>query len=408
MSAIENARRQLSIHQKSLRQLEEQKAELGLYAPPYIITGIEQTKAAIAELESTIAELERSGEPTVTPVAKRAAKQRARIQLQGDFSNVSADTAKAAINAFAAIMGISPNEVDLLGITAGSIILDLAVPAHGMEALRARLRDNSAQLRLMNIEQISLTLATGAIEAWVFADGAFRLAQPPAPVPQSPSCLRRVWHFVRNLIIIGVVGTGIVWAIIYFSQPDTPPPKKVEPTPPPPATEEISLELWLPDGCDNEYEAGTDTTIGMFSNATDIVSLQLDGQEFDVQKVAANTEMAFGWQFPQREGAFLLSAIMDNGATAECQFYTYTTAAPTFRMQILPDTVFPNADPYDTFNADSQQQCEEICLDDSVCQAFTYAKVTLSRQVVATCGFYDYVPKTQGNDCCTSGIKVTE
>ncbi len=65
MSAIENARRQLSIYEKTLQQLAEQKAELGLYAPPFIIS-------AIDELQKTIVELEKDGEPTLTPTAKTA------------------------------------------------------------------------------------------------------------------------------------------------------------------------------------------------------------------------------------------------------------------------------------------------------------------------------------------------
>ncbi len=63
----------------------------------------------------------------------RRQKQRVHIQLQGDFLSVSMDTARAAI------MGISPHNVDLLGIAAGSIILKMAVLARGMAALRARL-----------------------------------------------------------------------------------------------------------------------------------------------------------------------------------------------------------------------------------------------------------------------------
>ncbi len=146
----------------------------------------------------------------------------------------------------------------------------------------------------------------------------------------------------------------------------------------------------------------------MISSATGVVRLQLNGQKFDVQKVAADTKTSVGWQFPQSEGKFIFAAVLENGTPAECRFYTYASATPSTFMRLLPHTYFPNAKPYDTFEASAPQQREDICLDDAIRPAFTYAKVTLFRQVVAQHGFYDTLVKTAENNCCTPGIKVTE
>ena len=51
-------RKQLEAHRRHLAVLEEQKATLGVHAPPHVVTGIEHEQAEIAKLEAQLAAVE--------------------------------------------------------------------------------------------------------------------------------------------------------------------------------------------------------------------------------------------------------------------------------------------------------------------------------------------------------------
>ena len=432
MSAIKNVQRQLNIHQKTLEQLEEQRATLGLYAPPYIVMGIEDTKAAIAELKETLANLERSGEPTLTPATKAAGKQRARIQLQGDFSSVSADTAKAAVNAFAAIMGISPNDVDLLVVASGSIILDLGIPATAMATLRALLRANIAQLRLMNTERATLALQNGSIEERDFLDGQFQITHPSAPPPAppaSPSFLGKVWRLIKFLGLIAVVGGLGIWIGVNLAQPEPlPPPRVIPPTEPPARVTPLrratntpiqpgSIELGLPNGCNQKYEAGLDTEISVVANIKGVIFILLNDEEIFAVDAVPDEVVALKWQYPQDEGNYTLRAVMESGEEAECPFFSYAVNTSPPSVSTEPDTNRPGGDysafkipvPTDDVNTSQPdpETCRLACLDDADCQAYTFVKVGYESNTAAICYLKDTIPPPIGDGCCVSGIKNT-
>ncbi len=424
MSAIKNIERQLSIQKKTLAQLEEQKAGLGLYAPPFIITGIENTKAAIAEQENTLADLRQNGEPTLTSAGRVGKKHHAEIRLQGNFSSVSADTTQAAINAFAAIMGISPNDIELKSIAPGSVILNLEIPADGMETLRMRLRANSAQLRLLGIERLTLALPSGAIESWIFLDGKFQVTAPsavPPPPPKSPSFLRKLWRFVKTIIGIAVIGGIGIWFGVNIFAPKAPPPKIITATPsriqmPPteqptqPNRSQGTIEIWLTNGCGTRYGAGADTGIFLRADTAGAVDIQLDGEQIDVANVAAEQESSLSWQLPQDAGEHLLTAVMENGVAAECPFFTVAAAAPATSISLEPDTDRPGGD-YNAItltNNPNPSRCQELCTRDSECLAFTFIKVGYRSEIAAFCYLKSYAPPAIGDDCCVSGVKTTQ
>ncbi len=243
MSAINNIQRQITINQRRLQFLKEQQARLGVHTLPHILMDIEDTEAAIAELEVDLAELRVKSKKVDETPATDTQMQRVQIHLQGEFSTVTPEIKSAAIAAFAAVMGISPKTVELYSLTPGSIVFHLGLPSAGVQRLRTRLQANSAQLRLLKVERVSLEWLLGGFEEWVFRDGRFDVVSsgiPPAPpqalppeVPVSlPSVASTQGISITNLLLITgimvgtailVVGGVIIWQI-WPSPPEPPTP----------------------------------------------------------------------------------------------------------------------------------------------------------------------------------------
>ncbi len=111
MSRKEQIKKLIFIHRRYLQTLEEKKAKYGLDVPPYILTEIDDEKAEIKKLQMTLKILENGH---VTKETQKAnSKQRIRIYLPKDFPSLSTDRRLAAIDAFAAVIGISPQAIEM-------------------------------------------------------------------------------------------------------------------------------------------------------------------------------------------------------------------------------------------------------------------------------------------------------
>jgi transcriptional regulator with XRE-family HTH domain len=95
----------LTIKKRRLQKLEETLALRGQGTPPQILKEIEELKAAIAELQTELDDIQ--------------SKQRVEVYLWGDFSSLSSDRMSAAIDAFAAVMGISSEAIEICTISKG-------------------------------------------------------------------------------------------------------------------------------------------------------------------------------------------------------------------------------------------------------------------------------------------------
>ncbi len=113
------------------------------------------------------------------PKPEPTAKQKIEIFLKGDFSSLSTERRSAAIDALAAIMGITSKEIEIYSVSPGSIIFKLGVPSTAVEQFRLQLEANNAQLRLLNVEKAILHHKTGEIEEWVVKKGRFNLISSP-------------------------------------------------------------------------------------------------------------------------------------------------------------------------------------------------------------------------------------
>ncbi|MCP4611451.1 MAG: hypothetical protein GY845_22285 [Planctomycetes bacterium] len=85
-------------HETRLQKLKEKQAFYGQDTSPHILMEIEIIETEIKRRKVELFELNH-------------AKQQVQIYLQGDFSSVSADRWSAAIEGFAAAMGIVPQAI---------------------------------------------------------------------------------------------------------------------------------------------------------------------------------------------------------------------------------------------------------------------------------------------------------
>ena len=425
MSALENARRQIILHQRSLQILKEQQAKLGIYTPPNIIIDIEDTEAAIAELQETLAELEKTGGDTDTIVP--AAQRRAQIYLEGNFATVSADVKQAAIDAFAAVMGISPEEVKLFGVAAGSIIFDIGIPPRGTERLKAQLQRNSAQLRILKVQRVSIVIPGGAAQTWRYEDGKFQLHETPLSPPPEPGFIKKLLSFIRSIVLLSAVVAGGWWGYNTLNPPDlptpVPPPTKtvrpISPTRTPTATPTFTptprlvekIALGLPNGCNQRYLAGSKTQIFIESNVFSGVLIQLDGKELFGMDISPEETAIRDWVLPEKVGEYTLRATLDSGVWADCLISVYQRAAavPSMtteydidRMGMDIDNGFPALiDPDDTRGMEAYlEYCRTKCLENTECRAYTFLKEK------NWCYLKFDVPDPVGNDCCVSGVKI--
>jgi uncharacterized protein YjbI with pentapeptide repeats len=197
MSRRDDLRKQIDNHRRRLQKLEEQQALYGLDTPPHVLIEIEDIKAKIEELRAELKALEDGGieaESKIHPfeLAEDAKpKQRAQIFLQGDFSLLSDDRQSAAIAAFAAVMGISSQEIEVYRVYEGSIVFDLGIPLNAIHRLRSLLQSNSGQLHLLKVEKVILERESGEIEEWTIKEGKFELVTPSRRVTSLPSAQKQ-------------------------------------------------------------------------------------------------------------------------------------------------------------------------------------------------------------------------
>lgn len=104
-------------------------------------------------------------------------KQHVQIFMQGDFTALSPERRESAIVAFAAILGILPQDIAVYRVYEGSIVFDLGIPSDAVERLHTLLQTNNSQLRLLKIEKIRLNTESGE-EEWILREGRFDLVAP--------------------------------------------------------------------------------------------------------------------------------------------------------------------------------------------------------------------------------------
>jgi hypothetical protein len=160
----------IGIWERRRRKLEEQQAAHGRDTPPEILMEIEDIKQVIGELKIELEKSEDSGVKDTSP------KRQVHIYIAGDFSSLPDGRQSAAIDAFAAVVGIPPQSIEVYRVYEDSVIFELGIPSEAVERLHSQLQSNNAQLRLLRISRIKLERESGETEEWVFKRGRLTLS----------------------------------------------------------------------------------------------------------------------------------------------------------------------------------------------------------------------------------------
>ncbi|MBN1218230.1 MAG: hypothetical protein JXM69_04820 [Anaerolineae bacterium] len=196
ITASENIEGLILNHKRRLQKLNEYIALHGADVGSSMEIG--DIEAAIEELEAELESLENeplagisaqpfppqttSKVPAGTFPGEVIIKPKVVITLRYDFARLSNDARAAAINTLAGVMGIAPDEIEVMAVRQGSIVFELRVPLEAIIRLRSRLETNSAQLRLLKVEEVALEDERGQMEEWVTEDRQFKRVTP-APIP---------------------------------------------------------------------------------------------------------------------------------------------------------------------------------------------------------------------------------
>ena len=120
-------------------------------------------------------------------------KRHAQIYLPDTPAALSAERRTALLEAFAAMLKISVQAIEVYGVYEGSLVFDLGLPPPAVQYLRALLQTNNPQLRLLGVEKVFLERESGEFEAWSRAEEKFKLAASSRPLKISRDRRGKLW-----------------------------------------------------------------------------------------------------------------------------------------------------------------------------------------------------------------------
>ena len=171
-----NIKKQITEHKRHLTLLKKKEATFGPHTPTHVLTELEDREAAINELQAELSAIESFHQDIPTTHLEKVSPGRSiQIFLRGDFSTLSSERQQTAIEAFAAAMRISPEDIQIDRICQGSVIFELTVPSEAAQRLRYRAEMNSAQLRLLQVEKLIFETTPGKKEEWILQEGKYKL-----------------------------------------------------------------------------------------------------------------------------------------------------------------------------------------------------------------------------------------
>jgi hypothetical protein len=189
-------------HQRRLEKLELQQATYGLDTPPHVAIEIENISTKIGELETTLAQFDNdaliitSQRIALSVEQAPAHKKPVIISLNEPFDGITSERQQAAIVAFAAVMGITPQDIQVNAIYAGSIVFDLSVPRKGLERFHTLLQANALQLHQLHVEHVVLEFAPNQVEIWSNRSGIFQREPMLLETPSFTTIRAELEHLV--------------------------------------------------------------------------------------------------------------------------------------------------------------------------------------------------------------------
>ncbi len=144
--------------------------------------------------------------------------QRVRVVVPGDLALDSAGRQSAAVDALAAIIGISSEAIRVRAAPEGKTAFKLSLPFAAVERIRSLLQSNSAQLRLLRVERVVLEGETGAAEEWAIKEGRFEARAAPQEVePAAARPKPQPVNLFRPILVGAMIGC-IAWSLVGFAR----------------------------------------------------------------------------------------------------------------------------------------------------------------------------------------------
>jgi hypothetical protein len=142
--------------------------------------------------------------------------KRIHIHLQGNYAGLSDDSRAEAIEAIATVLGIAPQNIDVVKVyDAGGIAFELGVSLEVVERLRSLLQANNIKLHHLKVEQAILPRESDETEVWVFEGGRFLPKEIEQASPQPVSKNREARNIQKQVISgsgntpIQIVGSNV-------------------------------------------------------------------------------------------------------------------------------------------------------------------------------------------------------
>ena len=157
-------REMLHLYQRRLRVLELKEAWHGLSTPVDILMEIEDLRENIASCQSKIDTFPQSHDslPNVdqfqTIDLSNAVRKPIEITFNGSFEGLTPEMQRAVVRAIAAIVEISPDQVKILNVRAGSVIFSMELPEEAATALIELYNSNDKIIEELGIQNIKLAL----------------------------------------------------------------------------------------------------------------------------------------------------------------------------------------------------------------------------------------------------------
>jgi len=143
---------------KRLRILELKEAQQGIDTQPHVISEIRELREKIIHVDMQLSgdNCSFSGDYSAIHDSVIVARRQVEIVLRGHFNKLTPEIQTAAIRALAAIMEIPYDQVTVMSIKTGSIVLHIEIPEQALKQLLGLYYNDDPVLRELEIIQIKV------------------------------------------------------------------------------------------------------------------------------------------------------------------------------------------------------------------------------------------------------------
>jgi len=144
---------------KRLRVLELKEAQQGTDTPPHIIIETQELRDKIISTDLILQSMNTildGAQKNTYVTQKTEGIQKVEIVIQGSFEQVTPEIQKAMVRALAAIMEISYEQVSVLNVACGSIILLISVPEQAAKKLHSLYNNHEPILDEIKVSSVKL------------------------------------------------------------------------------------------------------------------------------------------------------------------------------------------------------------------------------------------------------------